>query len=201
MSETQSALSGWTDLLAQNTEQIEKTVSVLNASLNPIAHTEELLQERLSGLTRQHEVLTQSIESLLAYEKELPNRLSELLKFSLQPAHRMLQRSSQSLHQSVELVMERTTQEREAWRTEIKSLVDRFQLLERMTQDTANLTRELTQVSNHLAEIADHIRFRPRINPNEAEAPASESLDSEIDQLLEGLSFRQMRESNDESNG
>ncbi len=199
LGETQAALSQWTQLLEQHSEQIEKSVSALSSSLNPIAHTEELLQERLTGLTRQHEALTTSMERLLDYEKALPERLSEVLKYSLQPAHRMLQRSSQSLHQSIDLVMERSSQERESWRLEMKNVSERFQVLERMTQDTASLTRELTQVSQLLAEIAEQVRFRPRNTPSDTEDSGSESLDSEIDQLLEGLSFRQIREASEDS--
>lgn len=199
LGDTQAALSQWTKLLEQHSVQIEKSVSALSSSLNPIAHTEELLQERLSGLTRQHEALTTSIERLLDYEKALPERLSEVLKYSLQPAHRMLQRSSQSLHQTVDLAMERSSQERESWRLEMKNLSERFQVLERMTQDTASLTRELTQISQLLAEIAEQVRFRPRRPSADQDEGGSESLDSEIDQLLEGLSFRQMKEASEES--
>lgn len=185
----QAEVSTWVRQVTEANVSLSTMMDLMNRSFQPIEHTQQLFQERLGLMLRQHESMALGVEKLLAWEETLPEKLRDVVKLSLQPAHRILQNSSQSLHQSIELVLERNVQERALWRNELKQFTERLQILERMSQDTSHVLRELTQITQHLAEIAEHLRFRPR--PTAPPDNSSVSLDQEIDQILEDLGHRQ----------
>jgi chromosome segregation ATPase len=160
---------------------------VINEMVAPIAHTERLLNERVSSLLRQQESIANLVDAIDQRERQLPVKMREILAVTLRPAYRSLQVTSQNIQQSVELLFERNSKEREAWRHELNALTERLRSIERLAQSADGYARELARITDQLSDLTSRIRLQPPvpITNQEQNQPLRDPLDLEIDQLLE----------------
>jgi ABC-type transporter Mla subunit MlaD len=183
----QQILQQWNVSLAQNTHQFGENARVINEMVAPIAHTERLLNERVSSLLRQQESIANLVDAIDQRERQLPVKMREILAVTLRPAYRSLQVTSQNIQQSVELLFERNSKEREAWRHELNALTERLRSIERLAQSADGYARELARITDQLSDLTSRIRLQPPvpITNQEQNQPLRDPLDLEIDQLLE----------------